>query len=58
MDCLYCTMFHKANYDATYYFEYVLETYNNYVQKLMHKTCEIYYNKDAVFLVGHIFCTG
>ena len=35
--------------DATYYFEYVLETYNKYVEKLMFKTCEIWYEY-SIFL--------
>lgn len=38
-------MFHTAKTPSSYYFEYVLETYNDYVMKLMFKTCEIYYNQ-------------
>jgi len=34
--------------DYTYYFEYVLERYNQFVAALMHKTCEIHVQNEIL----------
>jgi len=57
MDCLYCTLMTKAQNSstATYFFEYVLDSYNQYVQKLMHKTCAVHFEQEMIDAIEREF---
>jgi len=50
MDCVYCVLMTRANESKnyTYYFEYVLQRYNEFVAALMYKTCEIHFQNEIL----------
>ncbi|CBY40813.1 unnamed protein product [Oikopleura dioica] len=73
MDCLYCAMMdvNERLIAKTFYFEYVLETYEAYVDYLMHLTCAVHYNEEIMIYLrdefeeikeeianGEDFCNG
>ena len=53
MDCLYCAMMDiKSEVDVqTFYYEFILEQYNKYTEKLMHYACngELSRNTDLAY---------
>ena len=51
MDCLYCAMMDIKNevLVQTYYYEFILEQYNFYTEKLMHYTCNGRYGGFSYF---------
>jgi len=57
MDCLYCAMMDIKNevLVQTYYYEFILEQYNLYTEKLMHYTCNAYYQEQILSSIQERF---
>ncbi|CBY38820.1 unnamed protein product, partial [Oikopleura dioica] len=57
MDCLYCAMMDIKNevLVQTYYYEFILEQYNLYTTKLMHYTCNAYYQEQILSSIKERF---